>query len=503
MGRPWSLVSLPILHSFVSRDSKGVRWRGPFRVLGIYVVLLCSAACGDDVRPLDGRDGAVPFDAATPDGGPRTDGAPPTDAASPPTSCRGFLPAAGPWTLPYNLAAVGRNQLSTASHVLLDIDGDGRVEFVVLEDDERDGGDALTGRRHWLVFDNTGTGFAMEPTPWTLPYNLAAVGRNQLSTASHVLLDIDGDGRVEFVVLEDDERDGGDALAGRRHWLVFDNTGTGFANTPTPWTLPYNLAAVGRNQLSTASHVLLDIDGDGRVEFVVLEDDERDGGDALAGRRHWLVFDNTGTGFANTPTPWTLPYNLAAVGRNQLSTASHVLLDLDGDGRVEFVVLEDDERDGGDALTGRRHWLVFDNTGAGFANAPSPWMLPYNLAAVSRNQLATMSHVVLDLDGDGLQEFVVLEDDERDGGDALTGRRHWLVFDNTRAGFASTPSSWTLPYNLAAVGRNQLSTESHALLDLDGDGRVEFVVLEDDERDSGDALAGRRHWLVFGEDCDG
>ena len=40
-----------------------------------------------------------------------------------------------------------------------------------------------------------------------------------------------------------------------------------------------------------------------------------------------------------------------------------------------------------------------------------------------------MHAVVFDIDGDRFPEFVVLEDDEREATDALTGRRHWLSFD--------------------------------------------------------------------------
>jgi hypothetical protein len=177
-----------------------------------------------------------------------------------------------------------------------------------------------------------------------------------------------------------------------------------------------------------------------------------------------------------------------------------------GDGRPDFVVVDDVERAEPDALVGRHHWLVFDNTGAGFDTAPREWVLPYSLRRDGQdfNEITNAAHALLDLDGDGRLEFVVIDDVERVERDALVGRHHWLVFDDTSGGFETTPREWVLPYPLlsSAGDFNELANAYHTVLDLDGDGRLELVVIDDAERAERDALVGRRHWLSFHPICE-
>ena len=466
---------------------------------------------GTSPPPTDPGSSTTAPDATVTDSG--TDTPPP-----PPCTSLGFASQAVTWSLPYALLTVAGadyNQTANQQHTLLDLDGDGDPDFVVIRDSERDETDPLVGKNHWLVFENTGSGFSSQPSRWALPYALLPAGGgdyNQQSNGQHSLADLDGDGRLDFVQIKD-EGSQTDALLGKNHWRVYPNTGSGFASQPLLWTLPFALDNMhgSFNVFGTYSHALMDLDGGGRSDFWVIRDDERgaDARDPLVGKNHWLVFQNTGTGFATASSGWSLPFPLyppAGGDFNRTATSAHSLMDLHGDGLSDFLVHRDTERASPDALVGKNHWLVFPNTGSGFATAPEQWGLPYPLIGENGDfsSLGNGDHVLLSLTRAAAPDFVVIRDEERAGPDALVGKSHWLAFPNTGSAFDSAPRSVALPYPLitpAGEDFNRLATQRHALLDLDGDGLVDFVELEDGERAQSDPLAGRNHWRVYPNLC--
>jgi hypothetical protein len=346
----------------------------------------------------------------------------------------GFAAAPVEWALPFPLTANGgnANAMATRAHAMVDINGDHLPDFLVFDDTERSERDPLVGKDHWLVFKNTGTGFSKTATPWDLPYPLGT--NNALSTNAHVLFDITGDGKPDFVVLRDTERGTADPLVGKDHWLVFRNTGTGFSRTEEPWQLPYSLggASSTANSLASNAHATIDLNGDAKADFVVYRDTERGERDPLVGKNHWLFYANTGSGFARTAEPWSLPYSLGGLdsSANALSSDAHVLTDFTGDKRPDFVVYKDSERPEEDVLVGKEHWLLFRNTGTGFERTPSSWTLPYSLGGrqSQSNAIASRAHLTLDMTGRGLVDFLVYSDTERSTADALVGKHHWLLF---------------------------------------------------------------------------
>jgi hypothetical protein len=241
----------------------------------------------------------------------------------------------------------------------------------VVVDDERPAGarDPLVGKNHWLVFANTGTAFSATPKAWTLPFPLIPTSGapfNALATTAHLLADLSGAGRADFLVHRDTERASPDPLVGKNHWLRFPNTGAAFSSTPAPWTLPFPLIGGGKDQsdFANANHAVLGLRGVAEPDLLVIRDVERPTSDPLVGKSHWLLFTNTGAGFNPTPKPAALPYPLlppAGGDFNQLATERHVLLDLEGDGFVDFIELEPGERAQVDPLLGKSHWLVYAN----------------------------------------------------------------------------------------------------------------------------------------------
>ena len=366
-----------------------------------------------------------------------------------PNDGAGFGKEPREWALPFPLMrrdGPDNGSIATRAHALMDMDGDGLLDFVVNRDHERDRPDPLVGRAHWLVFRNHGDGFQREPVAWPLPFTLVprqGPDRSDLSNQDHTLVDLDGDGLLDFVVTRDRERPSPDPLVGRNHWLVFSNTGAGFAKEPVPWRLPFPL--IRRNgpdgsELANRNHALLDLDGDGLLDFVVNRDEERETEDPLVGRRHWLVFRNVGDGFDSTPEPWSLPFPLLTQqgeDHGDISTPYHSLLDLDGDGLLDLLVNRDAERGDADPLVGRAYWLLFPNDGQGFQSEPIEWSLPFalpNQEEGDRTAPMTPHHAVQDLDGDGFVDFILNRDSQREHPDPLVGRSHWLGFPSNCGG---------------------------------------------------------------------
>jgi hypothetical protein len=325
------------------------------------------------------------------------------------------------WSIPFDLRPVG-SPLSSDLYALADLTGDGRADFVVTRRGDSTPNDPLIGRAHWLVYENTGDGFADAPVQWRLPFSLQDGGdHSDLGTNAHTLLDLDGDARPDFVVFRDSELPERDPLIGKAYWRVYPNTGEGFAAESMRYTLPYSLNEnTDFRDLGTNGHSVLDLDGDRRPDFVVLNDDELPRADPLIGRAYWRIHRGGDRGFDAEGARWALPYALEEGSR--VANRYHGLLDLDANGKLDFVVFQNGEAPEADPLVARNHWLVFANESDGFASESTPWRLPFALD----NQSAPggRRHAVLSLDTP-CPRFVVLQNGLAPQADPLIGSAYW------------------------------------------------------------------------------
>ncbi|CAN7238854.1 FG-GAP repeat domain-containing protein [Polaromonas sp. LjRoot131] len=334
----------------------------------------------------------------------------------------GFAGTQMSWPLPAASGAAGyMSKTDTTGRYmgLVDLNGDGLPDFYA------SGQSAV-----WL---NTGSGFASTPTPWPLPAASGAVGyMSKTDTTGQYmgLVDINGDGLPDFYA-------SGQSVV----WL---NTGSGFASTPTPWPLPVASGAAGYMSKTDATGQymgLVDLNGDGLPDFYA------SGQSAV-----WL---NTGSGFASTPTPWPLPAASGAAGymsRTDTTGQYMALVDLNGDGLPDFYA-------SGQSTV----WL---NTGSGFAGTPTPWPLPAASGAagyMSKTDTTGQYMGLVDLNGDGLPDFY-----------ASGQSAAWL---NTGSGFASTLTPRPLPASSGAAGymsKTDTTGQYMGLVDINGDGLPDF-----------------------------
>lgn len=434
-----------------------------------------------------------------------------------------------------------------------DLDGDGVEDLVVHFD--TCGSDATLGDSHWSVALAGGDPEAL--VSWALPAAFAsgsyapnalngASGTRTFGSCGYVwsLNDVTGDGRPDLVLPYDTC---GDAVnVGGLTWEVFENTGAGFADAATLWTLPpvfsaspypsVALNSLGGTRTSGACGYVwttTDMDGDARPDLVLPSDSC---GGTGVGTDAWTVYPNTGAGFAATATPYALPaydaaiypdtpFNNTAGTRTCLdgvTSFSWALSDLNGDARPDLVVPFD--TCGADTGVGTSSWRVYLNGLAGFGDAlaftlpsgftgdPYPSDALYALSGTRAcNTAEGYVWSTQDLTGDGLADLVVPYDN---CGAALEpGSRFWKVYAGTGASFAATDAQWSLPlaftggaYPSAPLnGTNGSRTCTNAgyyswqTSDETGDGVPDLLLTVD--TCAGDAGLGDTKWLKYTAGC--
>ena len=459
-----------------------------------------SGPSGGPDADASGSDGGTSDDDGTSDSsddsGSGTTGEPP-----PPCEGEGFAADAVAWSLPdgYGDAAFVDTFHAycldgSQHHATFDLTGDGAPDLVVTDDCQ---GSAGT----WLVYENNGDGFGSNPIQWSLPdgYGDAAFVDTFHAycldgSQHHATLDLTGDGAPDLVVTDDCSGSAGT-------WLVYENTGDGFANDPIQWSLPagYGDAAFVDTFHAycldgSQHHATLDLTGDGAPDLVVTDDCNGSAGT-------WLVYRNDGDGFSADPVQWSLPpgYNDAAFIDTSHAycldnSQHHSTMDLTGDGAPDLVVTDDCQ---GSAGT----WLLYTNNGDGFASDPIDWDLPpgYHDAAFIDPFHAycldnSQRHATFDITGDALPDLIVTDDCQGSAGT-------WLVYRNEATSFAADPLQWSLPpdYGDAAFIDTAHAycldnSQHHSTFDLTGEGRPDLVVTDDCNGSAGT-------WLLYENLC--
>lgn len=433
--------------------------------------------------------------------------------AAVPTPARpGFADAAEPWPVPRGPLGGGFGATYGETWQTLDLDGDRRPDLAWLgllrtdttgvpqiEPWSDDAGP------HWRVFRNTGQGFELDATRWALPTDLErTLGHTTLTVFPNDVIDVDGDRRPDLVALGRPWDLAGQAqpwrdAEGHAVWLVFRNTGQGFAAEPRELRLPPALPVTATRG---ATYLTTDLQGDGLLDLVVLGELAADGSlrpfeDGAT--RYWRLYRGLPGGFAAEPLWWTLPAALVD-GPPWLSAplddASWMLADLDGDGRDDLLrtglptARGDYEvlRDGGQA-----HWEVYLNDGTGFA-AGFRLRVPDNVdprgfatshsvrQPVPAGAPVVASWALQDVDGDAQPELVdqgVWLNSALLAPHGRADETSWKVYAQTtegRRGFSRQALRWHLPDGVALEPLTAPPMQpTWTAMDLDGDGVLDLV----------------------------
>jgi hypothetical protein len=404
------------------------------------------------------------------------------------------------WPLPALGAAWADhvNDLYTngVNYALVDLTGDALVDLVVASG----AGQANIGTTAWLVYANTGNGFAAAPIEWPIPALGAAWADAPVDPftdgVNYELIDVTGDHRPDMVIASG----AGQPNVGTSAWLVYENTGVAFKADPISWTLP-SLGAMWADTPTDLytdgiNYAVMDLHGDARPELVVASGT----GQPNVGTTAWLVYENTGTGFSTTPASWALPalgsawaeltYDRFTDGVNR------ALVDLQGDQLPELVVASGSDG----ASVGTTMWEVYANTGTGFATSPTPWALPSLGAqwadAVQDRFSDGINYGLYDLRGDRHPDLVIA----MSPADPTVGSTKWLIHENIGSSFAADAATWVIPALGAGWATEVFDRASNGvnwgLVDLSGDPRPELVIAGGTS-----PTVGTTSWSVYGNVC--
>ncbi|HTO08860.1 MAG TPA: FG-GAP-like repeat-containing protein [Myxococcota bacterium] len=267
-------------------------------------------------------------------------------------------------------------------------------------------------------------------------------------------VDVNADGYVDFAY----SYNGPSAPITKNTYL---NGSGGFSQTASPaWATP-DVLFQGPSGISQSRRfaVFADINSDGFPDVVSAY---RNDNSPAVTQKTWL---NQKTGFATTNDPnWTLPdllYDYEGTKARQLA----MLVDLDGDGRPDYVQAYQGYNNG-------LHRETHMNTGAGFGGVAANFQLPdviWAYEAVTGGEITKQKGVIIDLNGDGLPDFVQAYRTTNQ-----TVLNTWLNDGNT---FNPAPSQYALPgpmFDLQVASKGSRRTAEFA--DVNGDSLPDYVM---------------------------
>ncbi len=433
------------------------------------------------------------------------------------------------------------------------------------------------GRTHWDVYGGTASGFLSTAVAWSLPefegtgwsgdaplsltggQTYRSCGASSESLLNFEVRDMNADA-VPDLVISLDQCAGSNV--GSNVWEVYLGAGSGFAADPIQWSLPtlngdaWTGVAVPFYGMEGATwrdcegdhyadmyHTTADLSGDGIPDLVVTYDTCANPDLSYL---YWWVYPGGEDGFAADHEEFALPARdgedwfedgaitkldgegVRTCGAETGLSMVYTTTDMDGDGILDFTIVDDDCDTTG---LGDTHWDVYLSDGQGFAEAATTWTLPamegedWNrgtpFAAVSDRDARTcggvedlvMRYQMADLTGDGAQDMVVTVDE---CADPDVGVKYWWVYPGTGAGFATTALSWALPYpdgigwskdvpypemvesSYRDCGANDEADFNFSTFVISGDANPDLVVTAD--ACAGEAI-GSTAWKVYPGVC--
>ena len=282
--------------------------------------------------------------------------------------------------------------------LMMDMDGDGRPDIIERMSTRREPG-------NYQVYLNTGTGFATAADwgPGEAQYVMDTAGR---ANTTKLLMDINGDGLPDELYRPyQAESRGGRRSPAPRPEIIYNlqvrlNTGSGFGE-PQDWGTMQGLYLKERYGDTYTIHELVDINGDGLPDdlyrpYVPARRGEPEQVSNL------LVRFNTGSGFGPVEDWGTMQGKGIRDTDGRGRASFHDLIDINGDGLLDDVYRSRQIR--GQGYKPRDHYLVRLNTGSGFGPVQS-WGDGQG-STLNDSYQGTVSHTLMDINGDGLVDDV-------------------------------------------------------------------------------------------------
>ncbi|NHM06668.1 T9SS type A sorting domain-containing protein [Flavobacterium sp. CYK-4] len=424
-------------------------------------------------------------------------------------NAQGFAPTATQWNIPA-VTDYYEFRLSYDDHVVIDMNGDGKPDLVDTENQATESvSDVFVSgsQKYWKVYLNVGGSFSTTATQWNIPA-VSDFYEFRLSYNEHMVIDMNGDNLPDFVDTENQATEQVSDVflnGGQKYWKVYLNTGSGFSPTATQWNIPA-VSDFYEFRLSYDEHVVIDMNGDGKPDFVDTENQATESTSDVfvnGSQKYWKVYLNTGSGFSPTATQWNIPA-VSDFYEFRLSYDYHVVIDINGDDLPDFVDTENQSTEQTSDVFlngGQKYWKVYLNTGSGFNPTATQWNIPV-VSDFYEFRLSYDDHVVIDLNGDKKPDFIDTENQatEFSSDVFLSGsQKYWKAYLNTGSGFSPTATQWNIPA-VSDFYEFRLSYDDHVVIDMNGDRTPDFV---DTENQSTEQISdvflngGQKYWKVY------
>ncbi len=360
-----------------------------------------------------------------------------------------------------------------------DVNGDGEVDMVIayVQPDGRPISKTyLRQDKKWV-----------ESNAWRLPlalrsYSDAIVNTGQARFLPGVinqgqLRDVNGDGLVDVVYsyrLDTDRRQYGTGDSVIEVRRTFINTGSGWHEDaswqPKDILFDYLVnGGGGHTRTATTKGSLVDVNGDGLVDWVTAFFNYTSNGNGIEVKTTWL---NTGNGWARNAA-YDMP-DVFSQYRGIYSIPRGQFVDVNGDGLIDWMTSYQASLQS----PIRKLWL---NTGAGWQPQPanSPYLLPETMFDNINgwNNISPVSHGrFIDVNGDGLADWVASHKRPASGN---ANTRYVRL--NTGKGWAARNTGFAAPefvhvnFQYSYFDRGWPTNQGGEYMDINQDGLVDYV----------------------------
>lgn len=410
------------------------------------------------------------------------------------------------WNMPTVSAnASSMDVISGFYYGWMDLNGDGFPDLIDTQDNTNTSSPwEKDGEYVWKIYMNTGTAINSVAEEWVVP-DIAndPANMNVVSGYTYGWLDLNGDGLPDLVDPRDNENTFDPWIDGRPYLKVYYNTGSSLNTTAAIWDMPQLTKNVeDANVLSAFYWGWYDMNNDGYIDLVDSQDNDGDGAWLTADDKpYWKVYLNDGTKLDTVNyIEWIIPEVADDINNMDAITAStYSLFDINGDGYPDMVDAQQNGTNDVWEENGQRYWKVYLNDGSKFATEAIHWALPnVTSSAANMDVVYASSYSWLDINGDGIPDFIDAQENGTNNVWTDGERRYWKVYLNDEQALSTEAVEYDIPNVVTnASSMDLVFGSTFSWMDINGDGTVDLIDCQDNSSNAVWEENDQRYWKVY------